>query len=1355
MIRKLLVTLISGYIAIGAVAQSTSPENPNEFQQFLNNRALRTAQLIEAYKAKYGEQTILQIDDDGTIVQLVGFEENGRPIFYQTDNTDAAESTSTDHVQTGGGFGYSLTGGGINLGEWDGGAVRGTHVELVNRITQIDNPSSNSNHATHVAGTMIASGVDANAEGMAYQATISAHDFFNDEPEMLTFSQGAGAILSNHSYGRIAGWRFNSQAGYYYWYGDTAISQTEDYIFGFYDFTAQVWDSIARNAPDYLIVKSAGNDRNDNLPVSAQDTHFVWDNLNGGYVLSTLVRPADCPTGYDCISASGVSKNILTVGAVGDISGGYSQPSDVNMSSFSGWGPTDDGRIKPDIVGNGVSLYSSGASSDTDYYNSSGTSMSAPNVTGSLALIQEHHNDKYSSFMRSSTLKALVLHTADEAGSADGPDYEHGWGMMNTLKAVQLLDDTASALVVLDTLVSGDTITFNYYYDGNTSLRATICWTDPAATALAPALDPTTSVLINDLDLRVEHTVSSTMHMPYILNPAMPSMAATTGDNVRDNVEQVYVSSPTAGMYSFQIRNKGSLTDGPQEVSVVIEGFTQVPANSLPVANFTISDTSICDGDMISLTDNSTNSPISWSWEITNGVNTFSSPMQNPMLAITQPGIYDVTLIVSNGFGNDTLTQQALLEVDTVPTINFNFLTDVCLDAGQIGLNPFNSTPGGIYSGSGVVGNLFDPIAAGIGSHIITYTYTTPGGCTVVTTDTTVVIDSVTVSHVAIPPVCTGSTPYTLLGGTPAGGVYSGTGVTNGIFDPNATGIGAHLITYAYTNSGGCSDSVQFSIQVINGIVPNLGFIGTVCSNGGVITLTGGSPIGGIYTGPGVDSINGTFDPSVAGLGTHIITYTATNGICIAGDTGTIAVVDPAPVTLTLNISSVCVGGMSVVLSGGAPAGGTYSGVGVSNGTFDPSAAGVGLHDIYYTRTDNNGCISSDTQQVDVTSGVTVSFSNSIGYCENFPAFSLTTGLPAGGTYSGPGVTNNEFSPSNAGVGSHTIYYNYSAGGCSGVDSAIFTVFPTPIVTFNPLQPVCVGVDSVALTASPSMGVFSGTGVSNGFFFPGVAGIGIHTISYTAVDSMGCSATETQDIEVISGNSSLSGLDTAYCESDPSVTLSGSPNGGVFLGNGVSGSSFNPANAGAGTHMISYATSGECADTSTVMVVVQQTPLALPISGSSTAFQGNVFTYSVQAVSGVAVTWLAIGGTVVSSVNNIASVEWGPGLSGQLVATQSIGGCETSSTLDVVLWPVGTEELQEGDVTLYPNPADEACYLESTNQEIKSVLVIDIRGTEHAGIFTRQEERWVGDLTSLAGGTYFVAYTLEDESKEVIQLLIQ
>src|SRR4029079_8868382 len=103
------------------------------------------------------------------------------------------------------------------------------------------------------------------------------------------------------------------------------------------------------------------------------------------------------------------------------------------------------------------------------------------------------------------------------------------------------------------------------------------------------------------------------------------------------------------------------------------------------------------------------------------------------------------------------------------------------------------------------------------------------------------------------------TSPYQLAGGFPSGGVYSGTGVSNGMFDPMADGVGSHMIHYTYTSAFGCVAVDSQAIVVNAQPVVTFAALNPVCLDAGSITLTGGSPAGGIYYGNGIT--NGVFDP--------------------------------------------------------------------------------------------------------------------------------------------------------------------------------------------------------------------------------------------------------------------------------------------------------------------------------------------------------------------------------------------------------------------------------------------------------------------------------------------------------------
>lgn len=500
---------------------------------------------------------------------------SGRPMFYGLHNLDAAISIGTDRVWPGGDTGLDLTG--LNtpgeLAIWDGGVVRVTHQEFGGRVTVMDGNTNIVNHATHVAGTMVGAGVDPLALGMSPAAHLGSY-YWDDDVWEMADAAAAGLRISNHSYGWVTGWLYGLGGdANWYWFGDPDISEVEDPGFGFYASSTALWDEIAAAAPSYLIVKSAGNDRNDAGPGPGEG-HYFWDTSADDWAWSTLARDPDGGLdGFDTIGYRGNAKNILTVGAVEDVPGGWSQPTDVVSSPFTSWGPTDDGRIKPDLVANGVALRSAIADTDDSYAAYSGTSMAAPGAAGSLNLLLQQYEATLGATPLASTLKALVLHTADEAGPAPGPDYMHGWGLLNTARAALLVADQgpATARITEGILTAGAVDTLRLIHDGAGPLAVTLAWTDPAGTPPPWSLDPPVAMLVNDLELRVVREADGEVFLPWILDPAVPAAAATTGPNHRDNVETIDASGAGAGIYRVEVGHSGPLA-GSQAYSLVQTG---------------------------------------------------------------------------------------------------------------------------------------------------------------------------------------------------------------------------------------------------------------------------------------------------------------------------------------------------------------------------------------------------------------------------------------------------------------------------------------------------------------------------------------------------------------------------------------------------------------------------------------------------------------------------------------------------------------------------------------------------------------------------------------------------------------
>ncbi|WP_373735439.1 S8 family serine peptidase, partial [Bacteroides heparinolyticus] len=546
---------------VQAIKKETNLQTLKALQVNLTKNTLTTKQL----QAKAKEKGVLfSGESEGQHFQLKGFDKKtGRPLYYITTNAGAAAGTMTDKLNSSAGI-FNLDGEGMKVHEWDGGGVRVEHQEFGGRVTQKDTPSANSSHATHVAGTMVASGVNAMAKGMAPKANLDAYDWSNDTTEMVDAAMN-GALVSNHSYGFVSGFTLGTYSGSYGWHWLGDDEDTEYKYYGKYTEDDRNWDIIAQNAVYYLPVKAAGNPRGDGPAAGGMHYVNVYDAASGKWVwrTSTKVRQKNGGEfGFDSITNGALGKNILTIGAAHKIAKGYKTASDVRMASFSAFGPVDDGRIKPDLSGIGMGVVSTTTGGNASYVSQDGTSMASPNVTGSLLLLQEHYKNVNSgNFMKAATLKALAIATANEAGDAPGPDYKSGWGLLNAYKAATAISTNGKYSIIAEkTLRNKATDKLSVVASGLEPLVVTIAWTDPAPKDLPSetTLNERLATLVNDLDIRVKK--NGEVYLPWKLDPANPNNAATKEDNTVDNVEQVVIESPEAGAtYEIEVSHKSSL----------------------------------------------------------------------------------------------------------------------------------------------------------------------------------------------------------------------------------------------------------------------------------------------------------------------------------------------------------------------------------------------------------------------------------------------------------------------------------------------------------------------------------------------------------------------------------------------------------------------------------------------------------------------------------------------------------------------------------------------------------------------------------------------------------------------------
>lgn len=507
-------------------------------------------------------------------------------------------------------------------------------------------------HATGVAGTMAAHGnpvtnlpsipTGSVARGVAFEAYVDAYTTEGFAAELaeasLDVTNVLGLRLSNHSWGYTSAWDIDYIDEFIY-LGETNTyanwwfvwrqhpSFYEDPLCGLYLPNvsngwggAQLDSFLSSNAPQHLLVYSAGNDRFDG---PGQRVYYFYESMGEWYLVNNPPEEdkdwsiGDGDTyGFDTVKPPGTSKNVLTVGSVldvyHDIGGnrhwGFASNSTVTLSSFSGCGPTDDGRIKPDVVAVGQAdpavraygLVTPNASGGyTTNYN--GTSFSAPLVTAGLGLCLQRRAQLFPNLdpaidaWRNSTLKALAIHTADDILNP-GPDYQSGWGLFNAVAAVEQVELDAqhgrgTHLKELE-LAVGATNSWLVELNGS-PFKATLVWSDPPGVPTGFADDPT-PMLVNNLDLWVETEDALHMFRPWILDPDLQNEQesnrnafAVTGIDDRNNVEQVYIENPVPGRYRICVTHAGGTAGGQapsdQWASIATSGDTPLLPSILQI----------------------------------------------------------------------------------------------------------------------------------------------------------------------------------------------------------------------------------------------------------------------------------------------------------------------------------------------------------------------------------------------------------------------------------------------------------------------------------------------------------------------------------------------------------------------------------------------------------------------------------------------------------------------------------------------------------------------------------------------------------------------------------------------------
>ena len=565
-------------------------------------------------------------------------------------------------------------------------------------------------------------------------------------------------------------------------------------------------------------------------------------------------------------------------------------------------------------------------------------------------------------------------------------------------------------------------------------------------------------------------------------------------------------TSASPGNISFSGTGNHTITLAATNECGTASNNTSFTIYVLPIANAG-PDVTICNGNFTTLNGSgSSGTPgYSYFWTPSTGLSSqfSSSPNASPNVTTT----YTLTVTDANGC---TGTDQVIVTVNPLPVATATPASQTFCSGGTTAIALSSNVGGTTYAWtvvqSGVTGasagsgnNIAQTLSttgAATGTATYTITPTAPGPCPGAPIVVVITVNPIPVVNAGSNVVlCNQPIPYNLTGFSPAGGTWTGPGVTaGGVFTPSAVGV--FVLTYTFTNGNNCTANDTMSVTVINPQIANAGNGFNICVNGAITALPAATPAGGTWSGAGVVGTN--FNPATAGVGAFNLTYTFGTGTCLTTDTIHVTV-NPLP-SVGVNNATICVGQSTVLTANGAN---TYSWTPNTNlsATTGTSVTANPVSTIVYTVTGTTtatGCSNTATSTVTVNSLPIVNAGNNVVLCNQPIPYSLTGFSPAGGTWTGTGVTPaGVFTPSAVGV--FVLTYTFTNGNnCTANDTMSVTVIAPQVANAGTGFSICINAAIANLVgATPAGGTWSGTGVVGSTFNPVTAGVGNFTLTYS------------------------------------------------------------------------------------------------------------------------------------------------------------------------------------------------------------------------------------------------------------------